>query len=41
MKICNGKEKDTNTINEELELSESDDEFDDFDEYQHIYDGLH
>ena len=28
------------TINEELELSESDKEFDKFDEYQHIYDGL-
>ena len=30
-----------NKINEKLELSESDDEFDKFSEYQHIYDGLH
>ena len=30
-----------NTINEDLELSESDDEFDKFDECQHISDGLH
>ena len=30
-----------NAINEELELSESDDEFDKFNEYQHICDGLH
>ena len=30
-----------NTINEELELTESDDEFNKFDKYQHIYDGLH
>ena len=29
-----------NIINVQLELSESDDEFDKFDEYQHIYDGL-
>ena len=35
------KKKIMNTINEELELSESDDEFDKFDEYQLIYDGLH
>ena len=31
----------TNTINEELELDKSDCEFNKFDEYQHIYDGLH
>ena len=30
-----------NKVNEELELSESDDEFDKFDEYKHIYNGLH
>ena len=30
-----------NTINEGLELSESDDEFDKFDKYQHTYDDLH
>ena len=30
-----------NTTNEEIELSESDDEFDKFDEFQHIYDGLY
>ena len=30
-----------NTINEGLELSESDDEFDKFDKYQHKYDDLH
>ena len=30
-----------NKINEELKLSESDDKFDKFDEYQHIYDSLH
>ena len=30
-----------NTINEGLELDKSDDEFDKFDEYQHIHDGLH
>ena len=35
------KEKKMNAINEELELSESNDESDKFDEYQHIYDGLH
>ena len=29
-----------NIINVQLELSESDDEFHKFDEYQHIYDGL-
>ena len=29
------------TINEGLELSESDDEFDKFDKYQHTYDDLH
>ena len=30
-----------NTITEDLKLSESDDEYDKFHEYQHIYDGLH
>ena len=30
-----------NTINGELESSESDDEIHKFVEYQHIYDGLH
>ena len=35
------KKKIMDAINEELELSESDDEFDKFDEYQHICDGLH
>ena len=29
-----------NRINEELELSESDDEFDKFDQYEQKYDGL-
>ena len=30
-----------NRINEELELSESDDDFDKYDKYYYIYDGLH
>ena len=30
-----------NTINEELELGESDDEVNKFDKYQHIYESLH
>ena len=29
-----------NRINEELELSESDDDFDKYNEYHYIYDGL-
>ena len=35
------KKKAINRINEELELSESDDDFDKYDEYNYIYDGLH
>ena len=35
------KKKIINTNKEDLELSESVDEFDKFDEYQHIYDNLH
>ena len=35
------KKKTMNTTNEKLELGESDDEFDKFDENQHMYNGLH
>ena len=35
------KKKAMNRINEELELSESDDDFDKYDEYNYICDGLH
>ena len=41
MQICNKKEKTMNKINEEIELSKSDDGFGKFDEYKHIYDDLH
>ena len=42
IQICKKKKRNTiNAINEELELSESDEDFDKFNEYQHIYDGLH
>ena len=41
MYICTKSKTITNTINKELELNESDDEFNKFDEYQPIYDGLH
>ena len=34
------KKKAMNRINEELELSESDDDFDKYNEYNYIYDGL-
>ena len=40
MQICDKKEKDNKYNYEQLELSESDDEFDKSHEYQHIYDGL-
>ena len=40
-KYATKKKKTMNTINEKLELSESDDEIDIFDEFQPIHDGLH